>query len=108
MKNPAVGVKYKYVTTYYFRKELYFQNKEGYELKLYLHNETQKYWEYWNTYISFLEKDSPKRAINYAKEAARQLSVPESLVRRIFKVNLSSYSVKIDSYYGSVYTTGKG
>lgn len=61
-------------------------------------SETQKYWEYWSTCISYLERDSSEKAVSYAKKIAEQLKVPETLVNRIFAVNLSSYAVKIDRY----------
>lgn len=63
-----------------------------------MRNETQKYWGYWSACISYLEKNSSEEAISYAKNIAGQLNVPETVVNRIFAVNLSSYSVKIDSY----------
>lgn len=62
-----------------------------------MNNETENYWEYWRTCISYLEKSSSEEAIKYAKELARKLNVPEVLVSRIFAVNLSSYSAKISS-----------
>lgn len=61
-------------------------------------NGTQKYWEYWRKCISYLEKGNQEKAVEYAKDIARQLGVSETLANGIFAVNLSSYSAKIDSH----------
>lgn len=61
-------------------------------------NETQKYWQYWEQCIVHLESNNVTEATEYATAIAQQLKVPTTLISRIFKVNLSSYSAKIDSY----------
>lgn len=61
-------------------------------------DESQKYWKYWKQCISYLESNDSEKAIEYAKDIAKRLKLPSTLINRIFAVNLSSYSNKINGY----------
>lgn len=71
-------------------------------------SETQKYWQYWEECIAYLESGDTTKACEYARAKAEQLNVPEALINRIFAVNLSSYSAKIDACMEECIQRAKG
>ena len=58
----------------------------------------EEYWAYWDTCVSYLESGKVNEAVEYARQIAEKLQVSKTLINRIFAVNLSSYSSKINSY----------